>query len=111
MKNILTAVIFFLSFNAVAGSYKHTDTINELGAAVFADEYDYVTLNGFTQAGSCQTSSGLIVARFPYGESGQRAFSIALSAKMSGKKIMLSVDDANKHPIHGCFVKSISISE
>jgi len=103
--------MILLSFNVIAETYKHTDTIKTLGATVFEEEYDFVVLNGFAEAGSCQKSSGLIAARFPYGESGQRAYSIALAAKMSGKKITLAVDDANKHPVHGCFVKSISISE
>ena len=117
MKYILLATILSIIFyntDVSATTYAHTDTINTIGALTIRDEADFIYLNGFTSAGSCPVNSngGFVVARFPNSESGKRAYAVALAAKISGKSVRLSVDDADKNPLDGnCYVRSLQLSE
>ena len=86
-------------------------TINRMGSIESRSDGDFVILNGFTSAGSCPLSAGLVVARFHSGETGARSFAVALAAKMAGKEVRLSVDDANKNANGFCYVQSMVISE
>lgn len=113
MKIIFLATIFLLTINVHATTYnetfKHTDTIYKIGAINTRSDADFILLNNFTSAGSCPKSEGLVVARFPSGDSGDRSFSIALSAKMNGKSVLLAVDDGFKNNNGYCYVKSLLI--
>lgn len=115
--NRLIMFIFFAisgaSMGAYADTYSYTGKIKRLGTILIRDESDYIILSGFTSAGSCPTTSnGLVTVRIPYGESGDRSYSMALSAYASGVEITVAVDDSNKHPIDGgCFLKSMEVTE
>lgn len=112
MKYFLVLILMGSCLTAIAETFSHSDTIDRLGAIMTREESDFVIVKGFTSAGSCPLSNGLVAVRFSYGESGKRAYSIALAAKISGKKIRLTVDDTNKHPVDGgCFATSIVINE
>ena len=99
-----------MSCESFSEVFSHTGTINRLGTVLIRDNSDYIILDGFTSAGSCPNSNGLVIVRIPATTSGIRSFSIALAAKVSGESVMLSVDDAFKHPEEGsCFLRSLQI--
>ena len=105
--------LFFLVLLPVASNaalYKHTDTVYRLGVIESRSDADFIILNGFETAGSCPLSGeGLVVARFHSGDVGARSYSMALGAKLSGKRIRLAVDDTVKNTEGTCFVQSIEI--
>ena len=100
-----------LASSASATTYSYVGTINRMGSYLLGPDSDFIVLNGFASAGICPTSDGLVVARFPSGESGNRGYALAVSAKMANKQVRLAVDDAYKNSSGNCFVKSIQVSE
>ena len=112
MKKLIFLILPFIFVNvAHATSYNHTSTIHRLGSIESRSDGDYIVLNNFTTAGTCPLSIGLVVARFRTGEAGARTFSIALAAKMAGKKVRLSVNDSIKNNNGSCYVNSIEIAD
>lgn len=109
MKKLIFFTLFLSSQLVLADTYKSVDTIYRLGTVLTRDNADFIIINGFTSAGTCPLSSGLVVARFPSGESGARAYSLALAAKMAGKNVELAVDDTIKNSNGQCLVKSLEI--
>ncbi|TQV70793.1 hypothetical protein FKG94_20935 [Exilibacterium tricleocarpae] len=111
-KHIIKVFFVMVSSITSAASFDRTDTIQRLGAIESRSDGDYILLNGFTSAGSCpRSSAGYVIARFRSGEFGARTFSMALAAKISGKRIRLAVDDSHKNTAGECFVNSIEISD
>ncbi|QDO85229.1 hypothetical protein FM037_20780 [Shewanella psychropiezotolerans] len=111
-KVFIFAFAYIFSSNSYAEIFVHTDTINRLGGIESRENGDYVVLNGFTSAGTCPLSGGLVVARFrSEGGNGHSTFSLALAAKISNKKVTIAVDDAVKNANGSCFVHSVTITE
>ena len=110
-KYILTTIACLALGNANAATFFSTNTINRLGSIESRADGDFIVIKDFKQAGDCPLSNGLVVARFHSGEVGSRSFSIALAAKMAGKKVKLTVDDADKNANGSCYVLSVEISE
>lgn len=95
-----------------AEQFSLTGKIDRIGSILTREESDFIIIEGATDAGTCPKSSGLVTARIPYGESGSRAYALALSAKMANKEVSIAIDDTNKHTIDGgCILQSISISD
>ncbi len=111
MKHILLIIFFLFSQLSIADTYRATGTISRMGIILNRDNVDFIIINGFTSAGTCPLSSGLVVARFPNNDHGSRAYSMALAAKMSGKSIQLSVDDSVKNSEGSCFVNTLVIND
>jgi len=108
--SIFLAVCLYVT-NVNAAQYIKEGTIHRLGAIDSRQDADFVILNGFTEAGSCPLSGGLVVGRFHSGDNGSRSFAIALAAKMAGKSITLVVNDSDKNSNGSCYVHSVAISE
>lgn len=103
-------LLVILPLSAQSKTYKGTNTIQRLGSIDSRENADFIILNSFSDAGSCPLSSdGLVVARFKSGEVGNRSFSMALAARMSGKKVRIAVDDTDKNSEGQCNLRSIEI--
>ncbi|MGH1487540.1 MAG: hypothetical protein ACRBCI_15100 [Cellvibrionaceae bacterium] len=111
MKYLLLTILLVSAQLSIAATYKSTNTIYRLGVITNRDNVDYIIINGFTSAGTCPLSLGLVVARFPNNEQGSRAYSMALAAKMSGRNIELGVDDSVKNAEGSCFVKTLELKD
>jgi len=109
-KTLLFLGISFCSSALFATTYSHTSTVDRIGSIQTRSDSDYVILSGFTTAGSCPRSDGLVIARFASNDAGNRAYSLALSAKMAGGTIRVAVDDDVKNPDGSCMVKSIEMN-
>lgn len=110
----LFQLLLLLSFSNSAFSepFSHTDTIARLAAIEYTDNADLVILNGFESAGSCPLSTeGLVIAIFRSNTSGSRSYSTALAAKVSGKKVRVSVDDNHKNEAGQCYVRYIELRD
>lgn len=111
MKYFLLVVLFLPAQFAIADSYRSIGTIYRMGTILNRDNVDYMIISGFTSAGTCPLSEGLVVARFPNNDRGARAYSMALAAKMSGKNIELGVNDSVKNAEGSCFVQTLEIKD
>lgn len=112
MKLTLFIILLFSTTLAKAEKFNLTGKIDRIGAILTREESDFIILEGATDAGTCPKSSGFAAARFPYGESGSRAYSLALAAKMADKEVSIAIDDTIKHAVDGgCILQSISISD
>ncbi len=111
MKVLLLTILLVATQLSIADTYRSTNTIQRMGVITNRDNVDYIIINGFTSAGTCPLSLGLVVARFPNNDRGSRAYSMALAAKMSGKSVKLSVDDSVKNAEGSCFVNTLEIQD
>lgn len=110
MKYLIT-IALMLSVHSFADSYSKKSTIKQIGGIESRENGDFIILDGFTSAGTCPLSGGLVVARFRSDEKGSRTFSLGLAAKMAGKKITLSVNDDVKNGNGFCYVHSLMIDD
>jgi len=110
-KLISLSILLLVSSQVYAATFKKTNTIYQITSITKDNDRDYVLLDGFDTAGSCPLSQGLVVAKFPTTEQGSRAFSLAMAAKLSGKKVRLGLDDTYKNYEGYCFVVAIDIVE
>jgi len=110
--NRLLKIIFLIALPIAAQSetYKSTNTIQRLGSIDSRENADFIILNSFRVAGSCPLASdNLVVARFKSGEIGNRSYSMALAARISGKRVSIAVDDTDKNSEGQCNLRSIEI--
>lgn len=112
MKRLTISIILaLLSIKSNSAVFTHTGYISRIGAIESRENGDFIILAGFTFAGTCPLSRGLVVARLRSTEYGSRAFSIGLAAKMAGKKVAITVNDSIKNENGACFINSISLEE
>jgi hypothetical protein len=105
-----SCVVLMSSSSAFATVSSATGTINTLAAqdssAIGADK-DYVLVNGFTSAGTCPTSGGLM--RIRADAQGRNEMSILLSAYLAGREVTVSVDDAFK-TTGDCYLRFVKVN-
>lgn len=112
MKKIILVLLFFVMPEyTFAANYGHTGTISRIVSVPAGADRDYILVDGFQSAGSCPVTSGLVIAKFPSGEAGNRSYALAMAAKMAGKSIYLVVDDTSKNFEGMCYVVSIQVTD
>ena len=116
MTRIIIATL--LSITSIFGhastppQYDGTGTIVKLASIPSEDDRDYITVQNFISAGNCPVSSGLVIAKIKTSPAGNRAYSLALAAKMTGKQVKLVVNDQEQKNFEGfCYVKALEIIE
>ena len=108
---VVLGCLLFTGFS-YAEKFTIEGEIYRIGAIMIREESDFIVLDRKDEVGSCPKPEGYVVARIPYGESGDRAYSIALAAKLAGKPVHIAIDDTNKHPVDGgCMLQSISLKK
>ena len=71
MKRLTISIILaFLSIKSNSAVFSHTDYISRIGAIESRENGDFIILAGFTFAGTCPLSGGLVVARLKSTEYG-----------------------------------------
>jgi hypothetical protein len=108
MKKVLfSIVIMVVSVSMVqAATFSFTGSVKTIRThdIKFGENVSWITLEGFTSAGTCKTrGNGHVLVRLKNDETGKRAYSAALSAKMASKTITVYVDDTQKD-IDGIFL-------
>lgn len=104
-------ILSFLTSSLYGSSYSGKGLISKLTVIPDGDNKDYILVNGFDSAGNCPNAQGLVVAKFQTTESGNRAYSLAVAAKLSGKQIRLVVNDTSKNQEGFCYVRAIELIE
>ena len=106
-------VIIFFALVAYthADKYSHIDVVERLGSIDSRDNGDFLMVKGFTEAGTCPKSGGLVIARIRSDNNGDRSFSMALAARLSGKKVKVSIDDNERNAEGDCFLNSLEIKD
>jgi len=110
MKRYLFCLLFFAA-GVQAENYSHVDLINRLGSIDSRENGDFLMVQNFSDAGTCPKSGGLVIARIRSGTSGDRSFSMALAAKLSEKKVKISIDDSKRTPEGDCYLNSLEVSD
>ncbi len=110
-KASLFLVLFFSMVTSAGQLYKGSGSIDKIGAITSRSNADFLFVSGFSSAGSCPKSTAFVIARFPNTKEGDRAYSLALAAKLANKKITIAVDDSYKNSNGDCFIQSISIED
>ncbi|KGJ90384.1 hypothetical protein [Colwellia psychrerythraea] len=108
---ISVILLSMISVFASATQYTGTGNIVRLVSIPGGDNRDYIAVYNFTSAGNCPVSSGLVIAKIQTSASGNRVYSLALAAKVSGKQVKLVVDNALKNDEGFCYVKSLEFVE
>ena len=110
IKVILSVFIISFSYSSFSEVFQHTGKVNRIGSILTRDDSDYVFLEGLTDAGQCPKSSGYVTIRIPNSESGNRAYSTILAAKLANKNVFISVDDNVRHPEdNGCMLRAVTL--
>lgn len=110
MRNALF-LFALIATSTQALNHSHVDDIDRLGSIDSRDDGDYLIVKNFTSAGTCPLSNGLVIARIRSDSNGNRSFSMALAARMSGKKVKISVDDTKRNAEGDCYLHSIEIKD
>ena len=88
MKKITLVLLFFVMPEYIfAANYGHTGTISRIVSVPAGADRDYILVDGFQSAGSCPVTSGLVIAKFPSGEAGNRSYALAMGKRRSGHSI------------------------
>ena len=68
---------------------------------------DWMGLKGVSSVGSCRTTSGYAILRIA--DNMDRAYSTALAAQMSGKRLIVNINDDDKDSTGACWVRWLNI--
>ena len=79
-------------------------TDSSLGA-----DWDWIGVEGFTSAGTCPLAFGYVALITRGNDRGTRMISLALTAKISGKEVQVTVDDTLKNSSGYCFIRSLDL--
>ena len=118
MKNTKTqniamlALLLFLSSNVFGQEYQSQGKVASIVAAdvnLAGPDTDWVAVEGFTTAGSCGTDGTHVIMRLRDDSRGNRQLSIAMSAYMAGKTVLVSVDDTVKDASGSCFLRWLKL--
>lgn len=109
MRNMLAlcSLVFPLSLNAA--EYVFNGKIKSLTShdSVLGANSDWLSIEGFTSAGQCALSNGLVVMRLRDDKKGERQLAMVLSASLAGRTVTGVVDDAVRDSGGSCFLKYI----
>ena len=112
MKKTIIALILIASSNiASAAFFTHTGAISILRThdSNIGTDVDWVSVSGFTVAGSCRTSSGYVVVRIRDDAKGQRQYAMVLSAAMGGQMVTLRLNEDVKDSAGYCYLDYMDI--
>lgn len=109
-KKLLFLLVCFTSQHGWAQS--HTGTINLLRAQYAATgDSHYLLVNGFTAAGTCPLSGGLVIMRLRGDKNGDRQFAVALTAQAISKSVRVAVNDTITDSGGSCYLAYINIAD
>lgn len=111
MRYILACILIALGNHVVAATYSQVGMVMRIGAIPSRNNGDFIVVEGFLSAGTCPISQGLVPAKVQDSNSGDRAYAIALAAKMAGKDVKISVDDALKNELGYCYINSLELAD
>ena len=89
-------------------------TINTLRAhdsTLWGTDANYIMVDGFTSAGTCPTSGGLVNMAIRGDKLGDRQTVVALQAKALGKQVRVSVDPSFTSSNGTCLLRWIEFAE
>jgi len=116
MKTVKTVlVVLGLSVMSAASAqvFEGKGTVSRIGVNSYdmwgEENSTYLLLDGFSAAGSCASSAGMVVVRLPAGEDGNRQLALATASKMSGKEVEVSLDDTRKDSGSACISRWLAI--
>jgi len=119
MKKILFLVTFLFTYQAHATSYQHAGAIDILRThdqSQFPNN-DWITLEGFSTAGTCLTYQGAVILIINTDDSGvdktrgDRMYANILLAKSGGKTVRVGVDDTYVNGSGYCYIRWINIED
>lgn len=70
---------------------------------------NYFAVNGVTSLGTCSLSQGHVVFRLRDGDRGDAMRSVVTAALLSGKEVIVSIDDVNLVTNGACIARSIRL--
>ena len=109
---ILSFLIVFIGGPAVASEFTASGTVKNLRShnESYGTDIDWVTIEGFTSAGSCgKRSDGSVRIAIKNDEYGKRQFSTLLAAKMSNVAVTVTVDDSYKSASNTCYLAYVTL--
>ena len=115
MKSRWMCLAFFAAMLAVpsawATQYKATGTINFLRVVDrgFGGDINWISVSGFTSAGSCPSASGHLALVMRDDSRGQQMLQLAQTARLANIPVSVSVDDAYRGESNFCLIQNISI--
>jgi len=86
-------------------------TIRGHDSTLWGPDSNFITVDGFTSAGSCATQDGLVTMTIRGYKLGDRQTAIALLAKTTGKMVRVSVDPTFAGPGASCYLRWIELAE
>ena len=110
MNKFILALLLSIMVTPVCHAVNVTGKVHALidnADDLWGADTDYVLLEGVTSLGSCKLSQGLVVIRIPEAES--QAFSMALAAQISGKRLTVDINDSRKDSYGSCIMRYLYI--
>lgn len=111
LKSLLVGTALFAPLTCFADYYTRTGEVEYVRAhskSIVGENTDWVALKGIDAMGSCRvTGDGFVVLRLA--DDMDRAYSTALAAQMSGKKVQVNVNDVLKDSSGACWVRWLNI--
>jgi len=110
LKKYFLSGMVFISINGFAATYTHNGKVKELtikDSVIQGNDKSFVELESFLEAGSCPKGSGVIRAIIRDNESGDRQYSMLLSAAVSQQEVQLKVNDDYKNAEGYCYIMNV----
>ncbi len=114
MKTIIVATFLSVAaFPVSATEYTFTGTVQKIFAldkVAYGADKSHILIAGFSSAGTCPTNDGLIVLALRDDDGGRRQLSVALSAKLTNRPVVIRAEDAIKNTGGQCYLKYLELN-
>ena len=114
MKTIIaTALLSFATLPVAAIEFTFTGTVQKILAldkVNYGADKSHILITGFGAAGTCPTNDGLIALVFRDDDGGRRQLSVALSAKLMNRSVVVRAEDGLKNAAGQCYLKYLELN-
>jgi hypothetical protein len=113
---LVLASVLTISSAAFANSYTGTGTVatihlhDSVNWPVGATPQNWAALAGFTSAGNCRTSGGLVVIKIRDDDRGKQHTSTLTAAKLAGRSVTVDLDDTQITSDGWCILQWMSLN-
>lgn len=113
MKRMIAILLICVTFQANAAEFTATGLIQKIFAldkVAYGVDKSHILIAGLSVAGTCPTNDGLVALVLRDDDGGRRQLSVALSAKLTNRSVVIRVEDAFKNSGGQCYLKYLELN-
>jgi hypothetical protein len=113
MRKIALLLLSAVAIHAHAAEYTATGLVQKIFALdkiAYGVDKSHILIAGLSVAGSCPTNDGLVALVLRDDDGGRRQLSVALSAKLTNRSVVIRVEDVLKNAGGQCYLKYLELN-